>query len=53
MKISAKQLERIWSVFTDTLCIVNKSLGGMTQEMRIKLAEEIINQQSDELKEIE
>ena len=53
MKISERQIIQLIQVLVDSLCIVG---GGSPfkfhQEFRRQLADEIINQQSEELKDV-
>lgn len=52
MKISEKQLLMLLDIAKDT-CKINDILGGYEPETRISLVNEVINQQSDELKNVE
>lgn len=54
MKITEKQLIILWNVFRDiTLSITSVPVvGGMSQEGRKQLIQEITDQQSDNIQEI-
>jgi len=52
MKISEKQLLMLLDISKDA-CKIEGILGGYDPETRITLVNEIINQQSDELKEVD
>lgn len=52
MKITPRQLQILLAMLRDTFEI-HMPYGYVKREARIALYEEIINQQSDELKEIE
>lgn len=54
MIISEKQILELFQILTDSLCIVGGSSPfKYSQEHRRQLADEILNQQSQELKVIE
>ncbi len=54
MIVSEKQIIQLIQVLVDSLCIVGKSSPfKFDQEFRRQLADDIINQQSEELKVIE
>jgi hypothetical protein len=50
MKVSEKQLLMLWDIAKDTLKIANV-LGGYDLQTRLQLVNDLINQQSDEVKE--
>lgn len=52
MKISEKQLLMLLDIAKDT-CKIDDFLGGYDPQTRIELVNTIINQQSDDLKEVE
>lgn len=52
MKISEKQLLMLLDIAKDTLKIAN-ALGGYDMPTRLQLVNDVINQQSNDLKEIE
>lgn len=52
MKISEKQLLMLLDIAKDT-CEIPDLVGGYTPQLRIQLINDIINQQSDDLREIE
>ena len=52
MKVSEKQLLMLLDVLKDTLNISNV-LGGYDLQTRLQLTNDLINQQSNELKEVE
>jgi hypothetical protein len=51
MKISEKQLLMLMDIAKDTLKIVNV-LGGYDLQTRLQLVNDLINQQSNDLKEV-
>ena len=52
MKISEKQLLMLLDIAKDT-CEIPDNVGGYTPQLRIQLINDIINQQSDEPREVE
>lgn len=53
MIISEKQVLKLYQVLTDSLCIVGGSSPfKYSSEYRRQLADEILKQQSDELREV-
>ena len=52
MKVSEKQLLMLMDIAKDTLKISNV-LGGYDPQTRLQLVNDLINQQSNELKEID
>jgi len=52
MKVSEKQLIMLMDILKDTLKISNV-LGGYDLPTRLQLVNDLINQQSNELKEVE
>jgi len=52
MKVSEKQLMMLLDIARDT-CQLVAVVGGYTPQTRIQLVNDIINQQSDQLKEVE
>jgi hypothetical protein len=52
MKVSEKQLLMLMDIAKDTLRIAN-ALGGYDLQTRLQLVNDLINQQSNDLKEIE
>jgi len=52
MKISEKQLIMLMDVLKDTLKVSN-TLGGYSQSTRLQLVNDLINQQSNDLKNVE
>ena len=52
MKVSEKQLLMLMDIAKDTLKISN-ILGGYDPQTRLQLVNDLINQQSNELKEID
>jgi len=53
MKITEKQLQVLYQVLIDSLCIVGSgSPFKFDRDTRRKYADEILNQQSDEIKDI-
>ncbi len=52
MKVSEKQLIMLMDILKDTLKISNV-LGGYDLQTRLQLTNDLINQQSNDLKEVE
>jgi len=52
MKVSEKQLMMLLDVLKDTLKISN-TLGGYDLQTRLQLTNDLINQQSNDLKDLE
>ena len=52
MKVSEKQLLMLMDILKDTLRIAGP-IGGYDPQTRLQLTNDLINQQSNELKEIE
>lgn len=52
MKVSEKQLIILTDILKDTLCI-SGNVGGYSQQVRQQLTNDLINQQSNDLKELE
>lgn len=52
MKVSEKQLIMLLDIAQDT-CRLGDVVGGYAPQARIQLVNDIINQQSDQLKDVE
>lgn len=53
MKLSAKQAHYLLMVLKDTLNMAGYPFGGYTAEQRLEIYNEIVNQQSSAVKELE